>query len=107
MLFQLPRSGLFTSPLPLLSMFMGHMSFFDVLFNGSRFYPQPPQLSVHGLWIDISINWFMGKVCMCCSYGLLCCHFVCKISDAIISEYKFGDYWSNQSDWDVLNRVQF
>ena len=36
--------------------YMGHMSFFDVFFNGSWFYPQPPQLSVHSLWIDISIN---------------------------------------------------
>ena len=39
--------------------YMGHMSFFDVLFNGTWFYPQPPQLSVHGLWIAISI-----KICL-------------------------------------------
>ncbi len=39
-----------------ITFYMGHMSFFDMLFNGNRFYRQPPQLSVHGLLIHISIN---------------------------------------------------
>ena len=37
-------------------LYRSHMSFFDMFFNGCQFYPQPLQLSVHGLWIDISIN---------------------------------------------------
>ncbi len=43
---------------------MGHicMSFLDVFFNGTRFYPQP-QLSVHGSGMDSLIKlWFMYPI---------------------------------------------
>ena len=55
-MFCLPRSGVFTSALPF-TFYMGHMYFFDMFFNGNGVYPQTTvQLSVHGLWIDISIK---------------------------------------------------
>ena len=39
-----------------ITLYMGHMSFFNMFFNGYEFYPLTTAVIINGLWIDISIN---------------------------------------------------